>query len=76
MDIGAGDTLETVDVRGSSLVIYDEKRIFETTWRVGVTISNIHTSFLEEVVLEGNIFAFVVPFYCRDIFREQQRFTL
>jgi hypothetical protein len=73
---GANYTSDTVDVLMSSLVIYNEKIVFETTWRVRVTISNIHTNFIEEVCGEGKRFTFVVPFYHHEICRGQRRFAL
>jgi hypothetical protein len=51
MNVVAGDTSETLDVLLSHLLIEDEKRVFETSWRVGVTISNIHNHFSRKFVV-------------------------
>jgi hypothetical protein len=45
MDVCASYTFEPVYVFMSRLVINDEDRLLETTGRIGVSISNIHTHF-------------------------------
>jgi hypothetical protein len=45
----------------SSLVIHNEWRVLETTWRILVSKADIHADFFKIVVRKGKGFAFVVP---------------
>jgi hypothetical protein len=49
VDFCTSDAAENIDVFVPILVIHNEERIHEAVWRVGMTITNIHSDFLEKV---------------------------
>jgi hypothetical protein len=76
MDIGTGDTFESLDVFVSSIIVSNEEQILESTWGVQMTISNIHAHLLKKMCWEREGFSFVVPFDCYKVHLRQWWFAL